>query len=59
MLIDWLASNEVLFGLLGLAALAFIWNGARRITWENGWPGRHFLDHPPQIPESMRFYGAK
>jgi hypothetical protein len=58
MLIDWLASNEVLFGLLVLAALAFIWNGARRITWENGWPGG-FLNEPPQIPESMRFYGAK
>jgi hypothetical protein len=54
MFIDWLASDEVLFGLLLLAALAFIWNGARRITFENQW-----MDQSPRIPERMVFYGAK
>lgn len=54
MLIDWLASDEVLFGLLGLAAVAFIWNGAQRIAWERQWHAQY-----PRIPESMVFYGAK
>jgi len=50
---DWIARDEVLWGLLGLAALAFIWNGARRITWENA-----TKDSDVRIPESMPFYGA-
>jgi hypothetical protein len=50
---DWIASDEVLWGLLGLAALAFIWNGARRITWENA-----TKDSRVRIPESVRYYGA-
>jgi hypothetical protein len=54
MIIDWLASNEVLVGLLLLAALAFIWNGARRISWEERWQNQTL-----RIPESMMFYGAK
>ena len=54
MIIDWLASNEVLVGLLLLAALAFIWNGARRISWEERWQNQTL-----RVPESMMFYGAK
>jgi hypothetical protein len=58
MLVDWLASNELLFGLLYAAAWAFIWNGARRTTFEDQW--RHQMeDQPFRIPESMVFYGAK
>lgn len=53
MLIDWLASDEMFFSLLGLAALAFIWNGAQRIAWERQWRKQY-----PRIPESMVFYGA-
>jgi hypothetical protein len=54
MLIDWLASNEVFVGLLLLAAVAFIWNGARRITWENNW-----RNQAVRIPEAMVFYEAE
>jgi hypothetical protein len=54
MLIDWLASDEMFVGLLLLAALAFIWNGARRITWEDRW--RH---ETLRIPESKVFYDSK
>jgi hypothetical protein len=56
MLIDWLARDEVFFGLLGVAALAFIWNGTRRISWETTWEQRWQKSRP--IPESMVFYGA-
>jgi hypothetical protein len=54
MVFDWLASDWTFAALLLLAALAFIWNGARRITWENRWK-----DQTLPIPESMVFYGAR
>ena len=51
---EWIASDEVFWALLVLAAFAFIWNGVRRIVWENATKGIDVT-----IPESMPFYGAR